>query len=110
MTSVPFSSANGPANQKVKARFMKSVSFLTALPFALSLLASGHASANDAAGDVAGEVNVYSYRQPNLVQPLFDGFSAKTGIRGDTGFAIKGGRGVIVGGGGKGWGRALGWC
>jgi iron(III) transport system substrate-binding protein len=28
----------------------------------------------------AGEVNVYSYRQPALIQPLFDAFTAKTGI------------------------------
>ena len=27
----------------------------------------------------AGEVNVYSYRQPFLVQPLFDAFTAETG-------------------------------
>jgi iron(III) transport system substrate-binding protein len=27
------------------------------------------------------EVNVYSYRQPELVQPLFDAFTAKTGIK-----------------------------
>ncbi len=28
---------------------------------------------------VAGEVNVYSYRQPELIQPLIDGFEAATG-------------------------------
>lgn len=28
----------------------------------------------------AEEVNVYSYRQPELVEPLFDAFTAKTGI------------------------------
>ena len=28
---------------------------------------------------VAGEVNVYSYRQPELIQPLVDGFEATTG-------------------------------
>jgi len=28
-----------------------------------------------------GEVNIYSYRQPFLVQPLFDAFTAETGIK-----------------------------
>lgn len=32
-----------------------------------------------AAPAVAGEVNVYSYRQPELIQPLVDGFEAATG-------------------------------
>lgn len=38
----------------------------------------------------AGEVNVYSYRQPNLVKPLFDGFTAETGIKVNMVFAEKG--------------------
>lgn len=29
---------------------------------------------------LADEVNIYSYRQPELIQPLLDGFTAKTGI------------------------------
>ncbi|WGH78477.1 extracellular solute-binding protein [Jannaschia ovalis] len=32
-----------------------------------------------AAPALAGEVNVYSYRQPELIQPLVDGFEAATG-------------------------------
>ena len=28
----------------------------------------------------ADEVNVYSYRQPELIQPMFDAFTADTGI------------------------------
>ena len=35
-------------------------------------------------------VNVYSYRQPFLVQPLFDAFTAETGIKVKTIFAKKG--------------------
>ncbi len=61
---------------------------LLALGAALaSLTFSPIVAAND---DVSGEVNVYSYRQPQLVQPLFDGFTAKTGIRVNTVFAKKG--------------------
>jgi iron(III) transport system substrate-binding protein len=37
-----------------------------------------------------GVVNVYSYRQPPLVQPLFDAFTAKTGITVKMVFAEKG--------------------
>lgn len=36
------------------------------------------------------EVNVYSYRQPHLIKPLFDGFTAQTGIKVNTVFAKKG--------------------
>lgn len=38
----------------------------------------------------ADEVNVYSYRQPTLVQPLFDGFTKQTGIKVNMIFANKG--------------------
>ncbi len=38
----------------------------------------------------AGEVNVYSYRQPFLVAPLFKAFTKKTGIKVNTIFAKKG--------------------
>ncbi|SHO67086.1 iron(III) transport system substrate-binding protein [Pseudoxanthobacter soli DSM 19599] len=42
----------------------------------LSLCGSGGpAAAED------GEVNIYSYRQPELIQPLLDRFTAETGIR-----------------------------
>lgn len=36
------------------------------------------------------EVNVYSYRQPNLVKPLFDAFTEETGIAVNMVFAEKG--------------------
>ncbi len=29
---------------------------------------------------VAGEVNVYTSRQPELIQPIFDAFTAQSGI------------------------------
>jgi len=38
----------------------------------------------------AGEVNVYSYRQPFLVEPVFKAFTEKTGIKVNTIFAKKG--------------------
>lgn len=39
---------------------------------------------------MAQEVNVYSYRQPELVQPLFDAFTEKTGISVNSVFLNKG--------------------
>jgi iron(III) transport system substrate-binding protein len=38
----------------------------------------------------AEEVNVYSYRQPELIQPLIDGFTEKTGIDVNVAFLNKG--------------------
>lgn len=49
--------------------------------FAFSL--AGHALAAD-------EVNVYSYRQPSLVEPLFKSFTEETGIKVNVIFAKKG--------------------
>lgn len=39
---------------------------------------------------LADEVNVYSYRQPFLIKPMFDAFTLKTGIKVNTVFAKKG--------------------
>lgn len=38
----------------------------------------------------AQEVNVYSHRQPELIQPLFDAFTAETGITVNSSFVDKG--------------------
>ena len=38
----------------------------------------------------AQEVNVYSHRQPDLIQPLIDGFTAETGIKVNVAFLVKG--------------------
>ena len=54
------------------------------LPIALSA-PFGSAGAAD-----APEVNVYSYRQPYLIEPLFEDFSEKTGIKVNVIFAEKG--------------------
>lgn len=43
-----------------------------------------------AAPALADEVNVYSHRQPELVQPLFDAFTEKTGINVNVAFVDKG--------------------
>lgn len=43
-----------------------------------------------AASAVAAEVNVYSYRQPFLVKPLFDAFTKETGVKVNVVFAKKG--------------------
>jgi iron(III) transport system substrate-binding protein len=39
---------------------------------------------------MAQEVNVYSYRQPELIQPLIDAFTAETGIAVNVAFLTKG--------------------
>ena len=54
----------------------------TVLAMGLAAMISGTA--------VAEEVNVYSYRQPELIQPLIDAFTDKTGIEVNTVFLSKG--------------------
>ncbi len=55
-----------------------------------SVLAAAATATLATAAVAADEVNVYSYRQPYLVQPLFDGFTADTGIKVNVIFAKKG--------------------
>ena len=38
----------------------------------------------------AGEVNVYSYRKPKLIDPMFEVFTEQTGIQVNSVFAKKG--------------------
>ncbi|MEE9335567.1 MAG: Fe(3+) ABC transporter substrate-binding protein [Granulosicoccaceae bacterium] len=42
------------------------------------------------AAPVLAEVNVYSYRQPYLIEPMFEAFTEQTGIKVNTVFAKKG--------------------
>lgn len=60
---------------------------LTRLNLALSALLLGTAAVPAFAAD---EVNVYSYRQPELVEPLLEAFTEETGIRVNTVFLSKG--------------------
>ncbi len=53
-------------------------------------IAAATAMAAEEAALKAGEVNVYSYRQPFLVQPLFDAFTEETGIKVNVLFAKTG--------------------
>ena len=39
---------------------------------------------------IANDVNVYSYRQPELVKPLFDAFTEQSGIKVNVQFLKKG--------------------
>src|SRR3546814_10213986 len=59
-----------------------------------SMIAIGAATMTLAAGSLpaqaAEEVNVYSYRQPFLIQPIFDAFTRETGIAVNTVFAPEG--------------------
>ena len=43
-----------------------------------------------AAASTGGEVNVYSYRQPFLIKPMFDAFTSETGIKVNVVFADQG--------------------
>lgn len=43
-----------------------------------------------APADAAGEVNIYSFRQPQLIQPIVDRFQAETGIKANIVYAEKG--------------------
>ena len=61
----------------------KSLAPIAALTCALGVSLAQTAAAN-------GEVNVYSYRQPFLVQPLFDAFTAESGIKVNVVFAKEG--------------------
>ncbi|MEM7289975.1 MAG: extracellular solute-binding protein, partial [Pseudomonadota bacterium] len=57
---------------------------------ATATLAFASASLIPAAAMAAGEVNVYSYRQPVLLKPLLDAFTKETGIETKVLFARKG--------------------
>jgi iron(III) transport system substrate-binding protein len=54
-------------------------------PFSLALLMS-----SAAVPALAQEINVYSHRQPELIQPLVDAFAAETGIAVNVAFVDKG--------------------
>lgn len=58
--------------------------------FGAALAAIAFASIPSIQAQADGEVNVYSYRQPFLVKPLFDSFTKQTGIKVNTIFAKKG--------------------
>ena len=61
---------------------MKKTISLIAAAAMLPALGSGNAGAE--------EVNLYSYRQPFLIQPFLDEFTKKTGIKVDVVYAQKG--------------------
>ncbi|MGH8430893.1 MAG: iron ABC transporter substrate-binding protein, partial [Solimonas sp.] len=62
--------------------FTKAFAVAAAAPLAVALLATS------ALAD--GVVNVYSYRQPELIKPLLDAFTADTGIKTNVLFLDKG--------------------
>ncbi|TRL36749.1 Fe(3+) ABC transporter substrate-binding protein [Rhizobium straminoryzae] len=59
--------------------------YLAASVAAFTMLMAGVSGA-----DAAGEVNIYSYRQPELIQPLLDAFTKETGIDTNVLFLDKG--------------------
>ena len=48
---------------------------------ALALGAVSALALSAGAAFAEGEVNIYSYRQPELIQPLMDAFTKETGIK-----------------------------
>jgi len=52
--------------------------------------AAGPALADQQAAINSGEVNVYSYRQPFLIQPMFDAFTRQSGVKVNVVFAPEG--------------------
>ena len=56
----------------------------------LALIALAFASPTFASPALADEVNLYSHRQPELIQPLMDAFTAQTGITVNIAFVDKG--------------------
>ena len=54
----------------------------------MAVLAAG--AVHIPSADAEGVVNIYSYRQPELIKPLLDAFTAETGIRTEVLFAQKG--------------------
>ncbi len=67
----------------MKFTFARNACALAVTTLAITLAHSAPASAAD-------EVNVYSYRQPFLTDPVFDAFTAESGIKVNTVFAKKG--------------------
>lgn len=55
-----------------------------------ALIAAASAFCLTAPAATADEINVYSYRQPFLIEPLFDAFTAETGIKVNVAFLKKG--------------------
>ena len=56
----------------------------------LSLLGAATLAVAATPVSAGGEVNIYSYRQPYLIQPLLDAFTKDTGIKANVIFAKKG--------------------
>lgn len=62
----------------------------SSLTRSLTGLAVGAAILLPMAAAAEGEVNIYSYRQPELIKPLIDAFTEQTGIKTSVLFASKG--------------------
>ena len=56
----------------------------------LAVLSFAAAGLSPLAAQAEGEVNIYSYRESNLIKPLTDAFTAETGIKTNVLFAKKG--------------------
>jgi iron(III) transport system substrate-binding protein len=64
--------------------------FVRSIPRAAALILAGLAAAAPGAHADDGEVNIYSYREPGLIDPLLEAFSKETGIKTNVIFAKNG--------------------
>ncbi len=69
---------------------MRKRTYALAVAGVAALLIGAGAIAQEQASVNHGEVNVYSYRQPFLIQPMFDAFTRDTGVTVNVVFAQKG--------------------
>src|SRR5690606_33168465 len=72
-----------PSTLDGQERHMNSRTNSAVAAFALAALLTGAAHAD-------GTVNIYTYRQPQLIQPVLDAFTAETGIETEVLFLDKG--------------------
>jgi len=68
---------------------LKAASLVTFGLVAIGVIAA-QAMVEATADQAAAEINLYSYRQPFLIKPMLDAFTASTGIKVNTVFAKKG--------------------
>ena len=81
---------NPATGETISIPAKKVLKFRVAKAGIAALAIAGSFAATLPAAQAEGTVNIYSYRQPFLIQPLLDAFTAKTGIKTEVLFLDKG--------------------